>query len=62
MAPAKMANAPPSPGGTGSGVISPPSGVDPGIRAPTPPAGSTATMPVIPPPGTPGGNPNVQAK
>ena len=40
------------------GVLCPPN-VDPGIRAPTPEAGR---MPVIPPPGSPGGNPNVQPK
>jgi len=40
------------------GVICPPD-VDPGIEAPTPKAGKT---PVIPPPGTPGGNPNIQPK
>ncbi len=42
-----------------NGVLCPPSGVDPEIRAPTPDAGKT---PVIPPPGSPGGNPNVQPK
>ena len=41
------------------GVICPPSGVDPEIRAPTPDAGNT---PVIPPPGSPGGNQNIQPK
>jgi hypothetical protein len=41
------------------GVLCPPPGVDPEIRAPTPDAGNT---PVIPPPGTPGGNPNLQPK
>ncbi len=47
------------------GVVAPPSGVltpgnpDPGINLPIPPQGR---MPVIPPPGTPGGNPNVQPK
>jgi len=40
------------------GVICPPA-VDPEIRAPTPEAGRT---PVIPPPGSPGGNPRVQPK
>ena len=43
-----------------NGVICPPANVDPAIREPTPPGGST--MPVIPPPGTSGGNPNVQPK
>jgi hypothetical protein len=41
------------------GVICPPPGLDPEIKAPTPEAGVT---PVIPPPGTPGGNPSVQPK
>ena len=41
------------------GVICPPSTGDPDIKAPTPKGG---TMPVIPPPGSPGGNPNVQPK
>ena len=40
------------------GVICPPE-VDPEIRAPTPDAGRT---PIIPPPGSPGGDPNVQPK
>ena len=40
------------------GVICPPN-VDPGIKAPTPEAGKT---PVIPPPGSPGGDPTVQPK
>lgn len=42
-----------------NGVLCPPPGVDPQMRAPTPEAGNT---PVIPPPGSPGGNPNVQPK
>ncbi len=42
-----------------NGVLCPPAGVDPELRAPTPETGNT---PVIPPPGTPGGNPNVQPK
>jgi hypothetical protein len=41
------------------GVICPPSQIDPAIKAPTPPGGS---MTVIPPPGSPGGNPNIQPK
>jgi len=41
-----------------NGVICPPQ-IDPSIKKPTPNGG---TMPVIPPPGTPGGNPNVQPK
>jgi hypothetical protein len=39
-----------------NGVICPPN-VDPAIKAPTPNAGN---MPVIPPPGSPGGDPTVQ--
>jgi hypothetical protein len=38
----------------GGGVICPPD-VDPGIKAPTP---ETGKMPVIPPPGSPDGDPN----
>jgi hypothetical protein len=41
------------------GTLQPPS-VDPGIQAPTP--RSQGTMPVIPPPGTPGGNQKVVPK
>lgn len=44
--------------GQSGGVICPPE-VDPGMKAPTPEGGKT---PVIPPPGSPGGNPNVQPK
>lgn len=40
------------------GVICPPN-VDPGIKAPTPEVGR---MPVIPPPGSPGGDPTVRPK
>ena len=41
------------------GVLCPPSGVDPEMRAPTPDTGNT---PVIPPPGSPGGDPTVRPK
>ena len=41
------------------GVICPPPGVDPDIRVPTPEGGR---MPVIPPPGSPGGDPNIRPK
>jgi hypothetical protein len=41
-----------------NGVICPPN-VDPGIKAPTPEAGK---MQIIPPPGSPGGDPSVQPK
>jgi len=40
-------------------LLCPPPGVDPEIRAPTPDAGNT---PVIPPPGSPGGDPTVRPK
>jgi hypothetical protein len=42
----------------GDGVLCPPN-VDPGMTAPPPRGGKT---PVIPPPGSPGGDPNVQPK
>jgi hypothetical protein len=41
------------------GVICPPAGVDPHMRQAPPEGGA---MKVIPPPGSPGGNPNVQPK
>ena len=41
------------------GVLCPPSGVDPEMRAPAPDVGKT---PVIPPPGSPGGDQNVRPK
>ena len=41
------------------GVLCPPAGIDPEIRAPTPETGNT---PVIPPPGSPGGDPTVPPK
>jgi hypothetical protein len=41
-----------------NGVICPPD-VDQGMKAPTP---NTGKMPVIPPPGSPGGDPNVQPR
>jgi len=41
------------------GVLCPPAGIDPEIRAPTPDSGNT---PVIPPPGGPGGDPDVRPK
>ena len=42
----------------GGGVICAPN-VDPGIKTPAP---ETGKMPVIPPPGSPGGDPKVQPK
>lgn len=41
------------------GVICPPANMDPEIRQPAPGGGR---MPVIPPPGSPGGDPSVQPK
>jgi hypothetical protein len=41
------------------GVICPPSGVDPQMRQPPPQGGA---MKVIPPPGSPGGDPDVHPK
>jgi len=41
------------------GVICPPAGVDPEMHQPPPQGGA---MKVVPPPGSPGGNPNVQPK
>jgi hypothetical protein len=41
------------------GVLCPPTGVDPQMRAPTPDTGNT---PVIPPPGSPGGDPTIRPK
>ena len=41
-----------------AGVICPPD-VDPAMKAPTPKSGNT---PVIPPPGSPGGDPKVEPK
>ena len=41
------------------GVICPPDHLDSEIKQPTPPGGN---MPVIPPPGSPGGDPSVQPK
>ena len=43
------------------GVIRPPGGVDADMTQP-PPAVGTHSMPVVPPPGTPGGNPTVAPK
>jgi hypothetical protein len=42
------------------GVICPPEHVDPEMKQPTPPTGGA--MPVIPPPGSPGGDRSVQPK
>ena len=42
------------------GMLHPPRGVDPGVAIPPPSTGSN--MPVIPPPGTPGGNTAIEPK
>jgi len=42
------------------GVLCPPSGVDPEMHAPAP--STDGAMPVIPPPGSPGGDPTVRPK
>ena len=41
------------------GVLCPPAGVDPEMHAPAPDVGKT---PVIPPPGSPGGDPTIRPK
>src|SRR5260221_191382 len=41
------------------GVVCPPAGIDPEMRAPAPDGGRT---PVIPPPGSPGGDPSIRPK
>jgi hypothetical protein len=43
-----------------NGVLCPPSGVDPQMRAAPP--DNSGKMPVIPPPGSPGGDPNLRPK
>ncbi|MEJ0019672.1 MAG: hypothetical protein WDN25_24590 [Acetobacteraceae bacterium] len=43
------------------GTLQPPL-MDPGIHAPLPPQAKDGTMPVIPPPGSPGGNQKVVPK
>ncbi|MEH2500491.1 hypothetical protein V1294_006970 [Bradyrhizobium sp. AZCC 1678] len=42
------------------GVLCPPPGVDPEMHAPAPPNGGKT--PVIPPPGSPGGDPTIRPK
>jgi hypothetical protein len=41
-------------------VLCPPAGVDPEMHAPAP--STDGSMPVIPPPGSPGGDPTVRPK
>ena len=55
--PERIEPAPATPGG----VLRPPQGVDPGIRA-TVPNPQPNTTPVLPPPGTPGGDRTVQPR
>ena len=43
------------------GVIRPPANIDPDIKVPAP-VPNPGTTPVIPPPGSPGGNPAVEPK
>lgn len=43
------------------GVLCPPSNVDPAIRSATP-SNDSSNTPVIPPPGSPGGDPSVRPK
>jgi hypothetical protein len=66
---AKQPSAPAVPPASGSssselsrsgGVITPPVGVDPQMKQTPPPSGDS--MPVVPPPGTPGGNPAIKPK
>ena len=45
-----------------SGVLQPPANIDPGIQAKPPVPSSKLPTKVIPPPGTPGGDPSTQAK
>jgi hypothetical protein len=58
--------APPASGSSSSelsrsgGVIQPPAGIDPEMKRTPPRSGDS--MPVVPPPGTPGGNPSVKPK
>ena len=54
-APVPTTPVPAGPGGGVSGVLRPTTPVDPGIHAPSP-AASAFPMPVVKPPGTPGGN------
>jgi hypothetical protein len=49
------------PGPSDRGVVRPPD-VDPGIRAPAMPEPTPNTTPVIPPPGTPGGDQRIEPR
>jgi hypothetical protein len=52
---------PPDEGGVHTGIIHPPASIDPGMTKPSPNPEAFPT-PVVPPPGTPGGNPQVIPK
>jgi hypothetical protein len=62
----ELSRSPPASGSSSSelsrsgGVITPPVGVDPQMKQTPPPSGDS--MPVVPPPGTPGGNPAIKPK
>jgi hypothetical protein len=51
----------PGPTSPSPGVIRPPRGIDPGIHTPVP-VPDPRTTPVIPPPGSPGGDPRIQPR
>ena len=48
--------------GNNSGVLKPPANVDPGIQAKPPVPSSKLPTTIVPPPGTPGGDPTTQPK
>jgi hypothetical protein len=50
-----------APGPAARGIIRPPEGIDPGIHT-TVPVPDPGTMPVIPPPGFPGGDPRIEPR
>ena len=59
--PEKGVQQPAEPGERTDAVIAPPQGIDPRMQVRPPPDHGDKT-PVIPPPGSPGGNPNVIPK
>jgi len=58
--PAWAQQSPDATGASNSGVVKPPPDQDPGLRKPPPANGST--IKVIPPPGTPGNQPDIVPK
>jgi hypothetical protein len=60
ISPAWARTGPNETGASNSGVVKPPPDEDPGLRKPPPANGST--IKVIPPPGTPGNQPDVVPK